>query len=219
VSLVFALLVVLAQAATPQPAVPKPASQNAPPPAPQTATPAAPQAAPPAAPQNASPAGPKNLSPPKPTVEPTPDPASSHFLSEAGLLLVAIKPTGVADYELVIRSLQEALSKATDPLQASAAKGWHVFKSTETDAKGNQLYVHVMLPTVTGFDYRPSLLVDELLKDLAPELLFRYQDAFAMPPTKLNLTEFANMGVAPLPPSTTAKPETTKPEIKKPPGQ
>jgi len=80
-----------------------------------------------------------------------------------------------------------------------AAKGWRVFKATETDAKGNTLYIHMMRPAVTGFDYRPSLLLDELIKELAPDLLTKYQDAFAMPPSKLNLTEFANMSTAPLP--------------------
>jgi hypothetical protein len=141
---------------------------------------------------------PQNSTPAKPTVDPSPDPASAHFTAGAGLLLVAIKPAAVADYELAIRTLQEALSKDHDPIRASAAKGWTVFKA-EADAKGNQLYVHVMMPTVTGFDYRPSLLLDELIKDLAPELLSRYQEAFAMPPTKLNLTELAKMAVAPLP--------------------
>ena len=53
----------------------------------------------------------QNASPTKPVVEPSPDPASVHFLSDAGLLLVAIKPTAVADYEQVIRALQEALAK------------------------------------------------------------------------------------------------------------
>ena len=174
-------LVLLAQAVAPQP--------------PATPTP-----------QNASPAAPQNATPPKPTVEPTPDPASAHFLGDAGLLLVAVKPASVADYELVIRTLQEAMAKEKDPIKASAAKGWRVFKTAETDAKGNQLYVHLMLPTVTGFDYRPSLLLDELVQDLAPELLSKYQEAFALPPSKLNLAEFANMSVAPLP-----APEAKKP--------
>lgn len=141
----------------------------------------------------------QNSSPAKPTIQPTPDPASTHFLGDAGLLLVAIKPAAVADYELVIRTLQEALAKQTDPAKAAAAKGWRVFKTAEADAKGNQLYIHVMLPAIPGFDYRPSLLLDELVQEVAPELLSKYQDAFAMPPTKLNLTEFANMSVAPLP--------------------
>ena len=138
------------------------------------------------------------MSPAKPTVQPTPDPASVHFLSDTGLLLVFIKPGAIADYEQVIQTLQEALAKDSDKTRSAAAKGWRVFKATESDAKGNALYVHLMMPTVTGFDYRPSLLVDELIKELAPDLLTKYQDAFAMPPSKLNLTELANMSVAPI---------------------
>ena len=153
-------------------------------------------AAPPSSPQTPA----QNVSPAKPAVEPTPDPASSHFTTDAGILLVAIKPAAVADYESVITTLQEAMAKDTDPTRAAAAKGWRIFKAAEPDAKGNTLYVHFMMPAVTGFDYRPSLLLDELVKELAPELLTKYQDAFAMPPSKMNLTEFANMSVAPLPP-------------------
>ena len=71
-----------------------------------------------------------------------------------------------------------------------------------------------MLPAVTGFDYRPSLLLDEMVKDLAPDLLTKYEEAFAGPPTKLNLAELANMSVAPapLPPP---KPDPAAP-VKKP---
>ena len=143
----------------------------------------------------------QNVTPSKPTVEPSPDPASVHFDSDAGLLLVFIKTAAVADYEQALRTLQEALAKDTDATRSSAAKGWRVYKADEKDAKGNVLYVHMMLPAVTGFDYRPSLLLDELIKELAPDLLTKYQEAFAMPPSKLNLTEFANMSVAPLPPA------------------
>ena len=134
-------------------------------------------------------------------VEPTPDPASVHFKSDAGLLLVAIKPAGIADYEQVIHALQAALAKDTDKTRVAAAKGWRVYKAEENDSKGNALYIHLMLPAVTGFDYRPSLLLDELVKELAPELLPKYQDAFATPPSKLNLNELANMSIAPLPPA------------------
>jgi len=149
---------------------------------------------------------PQNASPAKPVVEPSPDPASVHFLSDAGLLLVAIKPTAVADYEEVIHALQEAMAKDGDKTRAAAAKGWRVYKATENDAKGNALYIHLMLPAVTGFDYRPSLLLDELIKELAPDLLAKYQDAFAMPPSKLNLNELANMSIAPLPKPAEKKP-------------
>ena len=139
---------------------------------------------------------PANQSPAQAT--PPTDPASSQFITEAGLLLVTIKPALLADYELVIRTLQEALSKDTDPQRAQAAKGWRVFKAAEADAKGNAVFIHVLMPALANFDYRPSLLIDELVKDLAPDLLTKYQEAFATPPTKLSLTEFAQMSVAPV---------------------
>ena len=148
------------------------------------------QAVPAQTPANQSPA----------TVTPSTDPASSQFTAEAGLLLVRIKPTALADYELVIRTLQEALAKDTDPKRVAAAKGWRVFKAAEADAKGNIIFVHALMPASPGFDYRPSLLLDELVKDLAPDLLTKYQDAFAEPPTKLNISEFAQMSMAPPPP-------------------
>ncbi len=133
------------------------------------------------------------------TEKPAPpaDPASSQFTSDAGLLLVTIKPASLADYEVVIRTVQEALAKDTDPQRQAAAKGWRVFKAVEADAKGNAIFIHVLLPAVPEFEYRPSLLLDELVKELAPELLTKYQDAFAAPPTKLNLDEFAHMVLAP----------------------
>ena len=83
---------------------------------------------------------------------------------------------------------------------------------TRTPAPVIALTILFLISTaVPGFDYRPSLLVDALVKDLAPELLSKYQDAFASPPSKLDLTELANMAVAPIP-----TPEIKKPEIKKP---
>lgn len=144
-------------------------------------------------------AAPQAPATPKPSpLTPSPDPASSHFTSEAGVLLVTVKPAAIADYELVIRTLQEALAKDTDPHRSAAAKGWRVYKANEPDAKGNPIYIHVMIPALPNFDYRPSLLLDELVKDLAPELLAKYQAAFAAPPTKLNLVELAQMSVAPV---------------------
>jgi hypothetical protein len=152
---------------------------------------------------------------PKPPATPvTPDPASSQFTADAGLLMVIVKPTAIAEYELAIRTLQQAMSEATDPERSAAAKGWRVFKATEKDAKGNAVYVHAMLPAVPGFDYRPSLLLDEMVKELEADLLSKYADAFAGPPTKLNLTEFANMSIAPAP-LPLPKPDPAAP-IKKP---
>ncbi|OFW42338.1 MAG: hypothetical protein A3J29_11895 [Acidobacteria bacterium RIFCSPLOWO2_12_FULL_67_14b] len=134
------------------------------------------------------------------------DPATSAFVTDAGVILIAVKPALTAEYEQAVRTLQEMLAKDTDPARRSAAQGWRVFKAAETDAKGNVLYVHLLLPAIPGFDYRPSLLLDALVKDLAPELLSKYQESIAGAPSKLSLTEFANMTVAPLPPAAPKKP-------------
>ena len=154
--------------------------------------------------------------PPPPPV--SPDPANSAFAGTAGMILVAIKPAATADYETIIRELQAALANDADASRKAATKGWHVFKASTPDAKGNALYIHMMLPAVPGFDYRPSLLVDTLVKDLAPDLLTKYQDAFAGPPTKLDLAELAHMAVAPLP-LPAAKPTDVKPTETKKPGR
>lgn len=151
---------------------------------------------------------------PPPAPPAPPDPASSQFTTDAGLLLVIVKPTATADYELAIRTLQQAMSATADPQRSAAAKGWRVFKASELDAKGNAIYVHAMLPAVSGFDYRPSLLLDEMVKDLEADLLTKYSDAFGGPPTKLNLAEFANMAIAPAP-IVPAKPDPAAP-VKKP---
>ncbi len=142
-------------------------------------------------------------------VTPTPvsiDPATSAFATEAGVILITIKPAMTGAYELVLRTLQEMLAKDTDQARQSAVKGWRVFKAAEPDAKGNAVYVHLLLPAVPGFDYRPSLLLDALVKDLTPELLTKYQESIAGAPSKLSLTELANMSVAPLPLAETKKP-------------
>jgi hypothetical protein len=136
------------------------------------------------------------------------DPATASFATQAGVILITIKPAMVEVYESVIRTLQEMLAKDTDQARRAAAKGWRVFKAYEGDAKGNTVYVHLLLPAVPGFDYRPSLLIDALVKDLAPELLSKYQESIAGPPSKLSLTELANMAVAPVVPA-----------VKKPGGQ
>jgi hypothetical protein len=153
------------------------------------------------------PAQPDTTKPADPPAKPA-DPATSAFSTAAGLILVVIKPDKTADFEAAIRALQERLSADPDPARQAIAAGWRVFKAAEADEKGNAVYVHALLPATPGFDYRPSLLLDELLGAAPPELLGKYRDAFAAPPTKLSLTEFANMAVAPapLPPPPPKKP-------------
>jgi hypothetical protein len=129
---------------------------------------------------------------------PAPDPAAVQFTTDVGLLLVAVKPDRARDYEGAILALQGGFQKSSDPARREMANGWRVFKAAETDAKNNVLYVHVLFPTAKGADYRPSLLLEELLAGAPPELMTRYRDALAGPPSKLSLTQLAHMGIEPV---------------------
>jgi hypothetical protein len=189
--------------ATPSNATPTNAKPTSAPPT--NATPSEPQPTntTPSDPSSAN-ATPANASAPAPIAS---DPAAVTFATDIGLMLVAVKPGATADYEAAIVALQEALAKADDEETRALAKGWRVYKTDQPDAKSNAIYVHLLQPTVPGADYRPSLLLDKLLAGAPAELLAKYRDSFALPPTKLSLTEFAHMAVAPV-----AKPANTSPD-------
>lgn len=129
---------------------------------------------------------------------PSPDPASSVFPGPAGLMLVPVKAAAAADYEAAVRLLQDAMNRTADPQRQRVAQGWRVYKAAEADAKGNLLYLHLLVPAEPGFDYRLSLLIDEMVRELPADLLSKYRDALAGPPSKLSLTELAHMAVAPV---------------------
>ena len=163
--------------------------------------------------QTAPPQLPGNTTPGQP-VAPASDPAAATFVSDGGLLFVTVKADKVDDYEDAIRALQEAFSKATDEKHRTLAEGWRVYKGTDANPKaiadpktGTVLYIHVIHPVVPDVDYRPSLLLDELLAGAPPELLAKYRDAIAAPANKLGVSELAHMSVAPLP-----KPENKSPD-------
>jgi hypothetical protein len=145
-------------------------------------------------PGNASPgnASPLNASPSQPV-----DPAAVTFAEETGLVVVSVKPDKTADYEAVIRALQDALSKATSDRFRALAQSWRVFKAADVDAKANAVYIHIIHPVVAGADYRPSLVLDEILAGASAEMLAKYRDAIAIGPTKLGMKEFAHMAIPP----------------------
>ena len=128
------------------------------------------------------------------------------FATTYGLIVVPVHAAKTADYEAVIVALQAALSKAEDSETRALASGWRVFKSADTDAKSNVLYIHLLAPAVPGVDYRPSQWLDKLLGGAPPELLIKYRDAFAGAPSKLGLVELAHMSVTPV-----MKPGNTSP--------
>jgi hypothetical protein len=114
-----------------------------------------------------------------------------------GVVLVAIKPDRTEDYEAMIRALHEALAGA-EPAARRIGEGWRVYKATDADAKGNALYVHVVATPVGGVDYRPSVVLSALVRDLPADLLIKYRDAFAGAATRLSLTLLSDFALAPV---------------------
>jgi hypothetical protein len=128
------------------------------------------------------------------------------------VLFVTVKADKVADYEEVIRALQDGLARSTDAHQQALAKGWRVFKS-DTDPKANAIYVHLIDPVVPSTDYRPSVVLDEILRGASAELLAKYRDAI-VGAAILGMNPFANMSIAPPPKAPNASPDAPAPAKK-----
>jgi hypothetical protein len=152
-----------------------------------------PPAPPTAAPQTAAPPPAAPATPSATDV----DPARLVFpVDTAGLVLVAVKPDRTADYEAMIHALHDAL--AGGAATRRIGEGWRVFKAADTDAKGNALYVHFVATPLADTDYRPSVVLSGLARELPPDLLVKYRDAFAGAVTRLSLTMLADFALAPV---------------------
>lgn len=126
------------------------------------------------------------------------DPASLVFpVDTSGIVLVAVKADRTGDYEAMIRALHEALA-AAEPAARRIGAGWRIYKAADTDAKGNALYVHVIATPIADTDYRPSVVLGRLVRDLPAELLVKYRDAFAGATTRLSLALLADLSLAPV---------------------
>jgi hypothetical protein len=126
------------------------------------------------------------------------DPAALAFpVDTSGIVLVAVKPDRTADYEAMIHALHEALA-AAEPATRRIGQGWRVYKAADTDAKGNALYVHLIAAPVADTDYRPSVVLGRLVRDLPAELLVKYRDAFAGATTRLSVALLADLSLAPV---------------------
>ena len=101
------------------------------------------------------------------------------FDGDTALWTVAIKPDKTADFEQIMKKVQEALLKSTDPQRRQQAAGWNVMRISKPLADGNIAYVHIVHPVVSGADYA----IMQTLYDAYPEerqaLYELYRGAFA----------------------------------------
>ena len=70
-----------------------------------------------------------------------------------------------ADYEKVIATLKDALTKSPKPEAKQQLAGWKVIKNSANQPDGSPLYLHIITPVVKDADYSITNLVYEVVTD------------------------------------------------------
>ena len=83
------------------------------------------------------------------------------FTSDAGMMFNVIKAGSVADFEMVLGKLKEALQKSENPQRKQQAASWKVYKSTDPSPDGNVLYIFMFDNAVKAVDYDPVKILSE----------------------------------------------------------
>jgi hypothetical protein len=120
------------------------------------------------------------------------------FAADAGIIFNAIKPDGVAAFEMVLGRLKQALAQSPNPVRRQQAQGWKIFKAGEAGPANSVLYVFVMDPAVKGADYGVAKILAEAFPAEAQELYREYIGAFASGQTLLNLNPLPAPTAAPV---------------------
>ena len=152
--------------------------------------------------QPAPPAAPPTTAP-QPTAQPTVSTSSRSprcactattsvrtFTAPAGIILNAVRPERVADFEKLIGYLQAALATSSDATVRAQAEGWRVLKASEPGPNGVALYVFLFDPTVAGADYGLGRILAAAYPDQTKlqEIWKLYTDSLATGGSLLNLT-------------------------------
>jgi hypothetical protein len=87
------------------------------------------------------------------------------FKTNAGLLLVQVKPDQTATFEEMFGKIKSGLAASSDADLKGQANSWHVYKSAE-GMGGNALYVVTIDPVMPGNEYS---FLQVLHKTLTPE--------------------------------------------------
>ena len=125
----------------------------------QSGQPASTQPAPPATAQPV----PGTVTCPAPT--PPATAPSRVFNAPAGMLLMQVIPTKVADFEKFLGYVRDALAKTADATLRSQAKGWKFFRVAEAGPNNDVLYAMVIDPAVPCVDYGFGPLLQSAISD------------------------------------------------------
>ena len=116
------------------------------------------------------------------------------FAGDGAVLLNFIKADHVADFEMILGKLKDALAKSEKPERKQQAESWKVFKANEAGPAGAAIYVSVIYPSVKGADYTVTTILSEAFPTEVQDLYKKYADAFATPPGNLlNIKMFSDL--------------------------
>lgn len=116
------------------------------------------------------------------------------FAGDGAVLLNFIKADHVADFEMILGKLKEALAKSEKPERKQQAESWRVFKANEAGPAGAAIYVSVIYPSVKGADYTVTTILAEAFPTEVQDLYKKYAESFATPPGNLlNIKMFSDL--------------------------
>ena len=134
-----------------------------------------------------------------PAAQPAPAPAPPPgitFDSDAGILIMYIKPDKTADFETAMAKLHDALAKSERPERKQQAAGWKLYKAAEPGPNGAVTYVNVMSPALKGADYTMTKILYETFPTESQQIFPLLRDSFAGGMGKLTLTTVQDYGTA-----------------------
>jgi hypothetical protein len=91
-------------------------------------------------------------------------PQKTTYTGDMIILAYAINADKTADYEKVVATLKDALSKSTKPEAKQQLAGWKIIKNSMPQPDGSIVYVHVVT-VVKDADYSITNIVYEVVTD------------------------------------------------------
>jgi hypothetical protein len=111
------------------------------------------------------------------------EPPKTIYTGDMVIAAYAVNSDKIADYDQVIATLKDSLSKSMRPEAKQQLAGWKVMKNSAPQPDGSALYVHIISPVVRDADYSITNLVYEVVTDPMERLNFynTYRAALKQP--------------------------------------
>jgi hypothetical protein len=101
------------------------------------------------------------------------------FAGDGAVMLNFIKADKVADYEMLVSRVKDALQKSDKPERKQQAEHWAFYKAAEPGPNGAVVYVSMVFPAVKGADYGLTTILNEAFPEEGRDLYQKYVDALA----------------------------------------